>query len=226
VTEQAWRDRRQVQAEAQAGFRAAFGWRHKLAQCGVSPAPSKKQPGDGQLAFGVFQHLWETGEIRHSGTETCFGGRCVHCSVAASAHYGDCLATAVARNAVRGGSTLMWTINVSHYLPEALADVRARVADLRRYLLGVNECRVLARHLRVDLGLVGWAAVGEVMHGERNGWGPHLHGLLFFDRELTQREMDLFEHRTAVGMVERVADRGWPRVLRERVFKGEPVRDA
>jgi hypothetical protein len=98
-----------------------------------------------------------------------------------------------------GGGAVFLTLTVPHHRPDRLVerlDVMARALGL--VLKGAAWERRRAR-----LGYVGAIRAVEVTWGEANGWHPHTHAVLLFDRPLTDAERDdleawVFAHWVAV----------------------------
>jgi hypothetical protein len=82
------------------------------------------------------------------------------------------------------GTVLFLTLTLRHHLADGLAGRLAVVSwALRHVLKGAPWKR-----RKEALGYVGAIRAVEVTYG-RNGWHPHLHALLFFERELSAREL-------------------------------------
>jgi hypothetical protein len=104
----------------------------------------------------------------------------------------------------RGGGALFLTLTVQHHRPDRLADRLEAVAEsLRSVLKGSGWER-----RRDRLGYVGSIKAVEVTWGEANGWHPHSHTALLFERPLEDAEvLDL--HAWIWGRWSKVcADRG------------------
>jgi hypothetical protein len=82
------------------------------------------------------------------------------------------------------GSVLFLTLTVRHHLADGLAN---RLGVVTRALGQVLSGAPWDRR-KEALGYVGAIRAAEITYG-RNGWHPHLHALLFFDRELSVREL-------------------------------------
>lgn len=90
---------------------------------------------------------------------------------------------------VAGGSVLFATFTVRHQRADDLQALLDRFSAAYRRLTGHRGYRLLREAYR----LVGAIRALEVTHGEANGWHPHYHVLLFFDRQLDDAEISRFE---------------------------------
>jgi hypothetical protein len=84
----------------------------------------------------------------------------------------------------RGGSALFLTLTVRHHRGDRLAERLEVVSESMRLLL---KGSAWARR-RDRLGFVGSIKAVEITHGD-NGWHPHSHTALLFDRQLTDQEI-------------------------------------
>jgi hypothetical protein len=88
-----------------------------------------------------------------------------------------------------GGSILFATFTVRHQRADDLQALLDRFSAAYRRLTGHRGYRQLREAYR----LVGAIRALEVTHGDANGWHPHYHVLLFFDRQLDDAEISRFE---------------------------------
>jgi hypothetical protein len=82
----------------------------------------------------------------------------------------------------RHGSVLMCTFTVQHRAGMPLAETRAAVQGAWQHL-GVSRAW---RRLDAEHGRLGFCRAFEATWGQANGWHPHLHVLLFLDREVDE----------------------------------------
>ena len=109
----------------------------------------------------------------------------------------------MAMHSLRGGSGVFVTLTQRHHRGDELAP---RLAVMSTALGQVLRGRPWEKR-RERLGYVGSIRATEVTWGEANGWHPHTHALLLFDRRLTAAEIeDLSEWIQGrwAGIVERL----------------------
>lgn len=83
---------------------------------------------------------------------------------------------------VQGQGVEMVSMTSRHSRPDPLAD---RLAPMARCFAECLQGRTWAR-LKKELGYVGLIRAVEVTWSATNGWHPHVHALLFFERPLTR----------------------------------------
>lgn len=90
-----------------------------------------------------------------------------------------------------GGGAVLVTLTLRHHAGQPLRAswdaaryAWSRVTSGRRYAAEVER-----------FGLLGWAAVIEVTHGEAHGWHPHLHVLVLFDRPVSEETAEVMACR-------------------------------
>lgn len=88
-----------------------------------------------------------------------------------------------------GGTILVAAFTVRHGRADDLQALLDRFIAAYRRLTGHRGYRALREAYR----LVGAVRALEVTHGESNGWHPHYHVLLFFDRHLSDAEITAFQ---------------------------------
>jgi hypothetical protein len=88
---------------------------------------------------------------------------------------------------VQGGGLAMLTLTMRHYARHELRDLVRQQREAWKRSLGQNAGRAWRRAKR-EYGVVGFVRAWECTHGEANGWHPHWHVLVFFERPLTAEE--------------------------------------
>lgn len=90
-----------------------------------------------------------------------------------------------------GHGVQMVTLTHRHTKFEVLAEMRAAQRLALRFLKSGRAYADLQRRF----GLFGEIRALEITHGDRNGWHPHTHALMFTNRPLTDAELFEFECR-------------------------------
>jgi hypothetical protein len=93
--------------------------------------------------------------------------------------------TGVSNHLALGGSALFVTFTLAHQLADALAPRLDAVTEALRHVLGGSPWT----KRKQLLGYVGAIRAVEITDGA-NGWHPHNHALLLFDRTLTDAEVE------------------------------------
>lgn len=93
--------------------------------------------------------------------------------------------TGVSNHLSSGGSALFVTWTLSHHITDALAPRLDAVTEALRHVLGGAPWA----KRKTRLGFVGAIRAVEITDGI-NGWHPHNHSLLLFDRILTDAEVE------------------------------------
>lgn len=88
---------------------------------------------------------------------------------------------------VQAGGLAMLTLTMRHYLRHALTELVGQQREAWKRALGQNAGRAW-RAAKASFGVVGFVRAWECTHGPENGWHPHWHVLVFFDRPLTPEE--------------------------------------
>lgn len=93
----------------------------------------------------------------------------------------------IARHRKNGGHVYLLTLTNSHHFGDNLMELMAGQKKALKYLWSDRKSK---EHF-AELGKVGHITANEVTHGE-NGWHPHMHILLFFDKEVDIEELQMF----------------------------------
>lgn len=169
-------------------------------------------------------HSAAEGRAHLAGVEVCSSvWLCPVCAVKiAEGRRADLVQAVTYWRAAGGGSILFATFTARHHRDDALSTLLERFLAAYRRMTGHRAYRRLFRPGRGAQGasapfaLVGSVRALEVTHGERNGWHPHCHVLLFFDRQLGDDEVSaitaalrsLWQSAAAAEGLDLLADRG------------------
>ena len=93
----------------------------------------------------------------------------------------------IARHRKNGGHVYLLTLTNSHHFGDNLMELMAGQKKALKYLWSDRKSK---EHF-AELGKVGHITANEVTHGE-NGWHPHMHILLFFDKAVDIKELQTF----------------------------------
>lgn len=118
----------------------------------------------------------------------------------------------------RGGGLAMLTLTLRHHEGQGLEELLDGLLDgWRRTIRGAPWKRRIERH-----GMLGQVRAVEVTYGA-NGWHPHLHVLLFFDRDLADPEREDFEGWLHARWSKFITDNGLGRPSREHGIRLQRV---
>lgn len=141
------------------------------------------------LARGVEVRVRD-GVAHASGTQRCKSiWACPVCSAQIRQERAAQIDQAVRAHRAQGGGVLFLTLTTRHYGCDALEDTLSGVMD--SWTNGVVFGRGWAED-KARFGVVGFVRSVEITHG-RHGWHPHVHALLFLERDLSDFERAVFE---------------------------------
>jgi hypothetical protein len=100
------------------------------------------------------------------------------------------LVAAVAESRSKGGAVLHAIFTVRHQHGDNLQLLLDRFTRAYR---GLTAHRTFKKGLRLLYQLFGSVRALEVTHGEKNGWHPHYHVLLFLSRPLSKGQLEALE---------------------------------
>ncbi len=117
----------------------------------------------------------------YKGLMSC--GSVWHCPICAakiSEHRRTELELAIARCKAAGGIVCFVTYTIAHTRQDNLATL------LHSFLTARKKSRQgrKAQQIRRQFGILGTVSVREITWSEQNGWHPHCHELVFFEREI------------------------------------------
>lgn len=115
-----------------------------------------------------------------------------------------------------GGSIAFVTLTAPHSRDDRLSDLLGYLAEAWHDLTGNRMWRSTA-------GLRGYVKTTEITDGFPNGWHPHVHALVFFDRKVSAAELDGFAEyvRTSWG---RSMENRWGRRINGHGVRVQPIR--
>ena len=93
----------------------------------------------------------------------------------------------IARHRKNGGYVYLLTLTNLHHFGDNLIGLMAGQKKALKYLWSDRKSK---EHF-AELGKVGHITANEVTHGE-NGWHPHMHILMFFDKAVDIKELQTF----------------------------------
>lgn len=93
----------------------------------------------------------------------------------------------IARHRKNGGHVYLLTLTNSHHYGDNLALLMSGQKKALKYLWSDRKPK---EHF-AELGKVGHITANEVTHG-KNGWHPHMHILMFFDKAVDIKELQTF----------------------------------
>lgn len=121
---------------------------------------------------------------------------CPHCAPKITQRRKEEIKQAADTHIAAGGAMYMVTLTFSHSKQDVLADL------LGHWKLGTGLLGALRRlnshraykELCKSLGYVGSVRAKEITYGHANGWHPHPHDLMFFEKALTASELAYFSN--------------------------------
>lgn len=148
---------------------------------------------------GAKAYIWPTVEIHHNPHtgRACYRNlmvcdsvwTCPVCGSKISENRRKALTEACQRAEARGMGTALLTVTLRHQRADSLRSVRrALLAGIRRMKSGRRW-----QEIKREYFVTGDVRGLEVTHGD-NGWHPHAHFLLFFDRPLTSLELESLQN--------------------------------
>ena len=109
---------------------------------------------------------------------------CPMCAPVVRQQRADEIGAGMLRHLEDGGSAVFVTFTVRHHQADELAGRLGVVSEVLHHVLAGSPWK----RRRDRLGYVGSIKATEITYGDRNGWHPHAHALLLFDRVLTSDE--------------------------------------
>lgn len=128
-----------------------------------------------------------------TGLQTCGHITCPVCGPAIREQERRRVFALVAAHLAAGGYAYTFLLTLSHGPMDRLGDLLNALDAGRSAAIGGDGGSRWARD-RKRYGIAGTSWHREEMHG-MNGWHPHVHGLLFVERELTPAELDALQSR-------------------------------
>ena len=112
---------------------------------------------------------------------------CAVCAAKISEKRRSELKQGIARHRKNGGHVYLLTLTNSHHHGDNLQQLMAGQKKALKYLWSDRKPK---EHF-AELGKVGHITANEVTHG-KNGWHPHMHILMFFDKAVDIKELQTF----------------------------------
>ena len=128
-----------------------------------------------------------------TGLQTCGHSTCPVCGPLIRERERDRVQELVASHLDAGGSVYLFLLTLSHGPKDRLGDLLDALDAGRSAAIGGKGGSRWAKDRR-DYGIEGTSWHREEVHG-RNGWHPHVHGLLLTSRDLTDGELDALQSR-------------------------------
>jgi len=134
----------------------------------------------------------ETGSMKYSNLTVCGNiWTCPVCYSTVAYKRKNELLHAMRENRKRGGSCLFWTQTIPHTKYDSLIHSLKVLSDSSTKLKAMGAFRKML----AKFGYIGSVMALEITYGHVNGWHPHRHNVLFFDRILTEDEIQDLNHR-------------------------------
>ena len=112
---------------------------------------------------------------------------CAVCAAKISEKRRSELKKGIAQHRANGGYVYLLTLTNSHHYGDNLAQLMQGQKNALKYLWSNRKPK---EHF-LSLGKVGHITANEVTHG-KNGWHPHMHILMFFDKAVDIKELQTF----------------------------------
>lgn len=110
---------------------------------------------------------------------------CPVCSRKVSAQRADEISGVLRAVTTSGGSAMLLTLTVGHQRGMPLKNLWSAIGKSWAAVIGGAPWK----KMQAEFGVLGWCRTVEVRLSARNGWHPHVHALVFFDRELSEDSM-------------------------------------
>lgn len=200
----------------------ARGERHRLkkAQRAFTTARSSRLCWTASTGGGVLVEVGSMLTAHVSKVHRCGSPwACPSCSPVVRFGRAEEINVGVSRHLDGGGHAEFLTLTLRHHRGDKLADRLPVVTQaLGLVLKGAGWERRKRR-----LGYLGSIRVAEITWGEANGWHPHCHAAMLFERRLTKSERDDLEGWIYGRWLKITTDRGLGTVNRENGVDMRPV---
>ena len=130
---------------------------------------------------------------------------CPDCSKKVSLAKKELVAQAVTSANAKGLHVAMLTLTIPHYLGDDLKELLAKMKKAKNYLFTNRNSR---EWFADQFPIVGEITATEVKYSDRNGFHPHLHILLFLDREYKKEDIQRIEGEIYDFWAEKCVKRG------------------
>lgn len=130
---------------------------------------------------------------------------CPDCSKKVSLAKKELVAQAVTSANAKGLHVAMLTLTIPHYLGDNLKELLSKMKKSKNYLFTNRNSR---EWFADQFPIVGEITATEVKYSDRNGFHPHLHILLFLDREYQKEDIQRIEGEIYDFWAEKCVKRG------------------
>ena len=130
---------------------------------------------------------------------------CPDCSKKVSLAKKELIAQAVTSANAKGLHVAMLTLTIPHYLGDDLKDLLTKMKKAKNYLFTNRNSR---EWFAQQFPITGEITATEVKYSDRNGFHPHLHILLFLDREYQREDIQRIEGEIYDFWAEKCVKRG------------------
>ncbi len=130
---------------------------------------------------------------------------CPDCSKKVSLAKKELVAQAVTSANAKGLHVAMLTLTIPHYLGDNLKELLSKMKKTKNYLFTNRNSR---EWFADQFPIVGEITATEVKYSDRNGFHPHLHILLFLDREYQKEDIQRIEGEIYDFWAEKCVKRG------------------
>lgn len=130
---------------------------------------------------------------------------CPDCSKKVSLAKKELVAQAVTAANAKGMYVAMLTLTIPHYLGDDLKQLLSKMKKAKNYLFTNRNSR---EYFKDQFPIVGEITATEVKYSDRNGFHPHLHILLFLDREYKQEDIKRIQAEIYEFWAEKCVKRG------------------
>ncbi len=146
----------------------------RVASCLRSIIPVKKTVG--------LQYVPKKKSSHYTGLQVCSSvWICPCCAAKISERRREELARLIKKHIEAGGCVYLATYTVSHQRYDDLGDLLKRFLEARSDMTGTQKWR---KKVKPMFGIIGTVSVLEVTWSKANGWHPHVHELIFTDKEI------------------------------------------
>lgn len=164
----------------------------------------------------------EGGRIGFRGVVQCgHGYLCLKCGPRVAARQGRQLGRVVGQwhTAHGWGSALLLTVTMPH---RAYHRLSALMKGLQGAWSDVYSSGRRKKRWVSDYGFEGFYRAFDLTHGEANGWHPHIHALVFFDRALSRDQLEAWRVEFFRAFKARLEAKGLEAPVLERVQLERP----
>lgn len=159
----------------------------------------KEMPVD--VSYNADKNRASFGNLQYCGSVWT----CPDCSKKVSLAKKELVADAVTSANAKGMHVAMLTLTIPHYLGDDLKELLAKMKKAKNYLFTNRNSR---EWFADQFPIVGEITATEVKYSDRNGFHPHLHILLFLNREYQKEDIERIEGEIYDFWAEKCVKRG------------------